>query len=94
MTDPKWENGACPARLPLEGGRRPFPYHCPQPRPAPSSRRAHAGSPISGEAVLPVVLTGPSAAGAGTERCLEILRKLQSEGKDFDIVVNIQVRPL
>ena len=36
-----------------------------------------------------VVMTDPKWEN-GTERCLEVLQKLQAEGKDFDVVVNIQ----
>ena len=36
-----------------------------------------------------VVMTDPKWEN-GTERCLEVLRKLESEGQSFDIVVNIQ----
>mmetsp|Transcript_36088 Transcript_36088/g.102161 ORF Transcript_36088/g.102161 Transcript_36088/m.102161 type:complete len:311 (-) Transcript_36088:267-1199(-) len=48
-------------------------------------RIAKAVVEFGGEAVL----TDPSCNN-GTERCLEVLKKLQAQGEKYDIVVNIQ----
>lgn len=94
MTDPKWENGKCSSRL----FSRPNRIACVRRARAVTCRRPCQYAPASGptrsekQLGLDRQFTVARCGIAGTERCLEVLRKLQGEGKEFDIVVNIQAR--